>query len=40
MHKVTYATTLAGADAMCEAISGGVSTEINRLQDLHQEIGA
>jgi carbamoyl-phosphate synthase large subunit len=39
-NKVTYATTLAGADAMCEAISGGVSNEINRLQDLHQEIGA
>ncbi len=39
-HKVTYTTTLAGADAMCEAMSGGLSTEINRLQDLHQEIGA
>jgi carbamoyl-phosphate synthase large subunit len=39
-HKVTYTTTLAGGDAMCEAMSRGTITEVNRLQDLHQEIGA
>jgi carbamoyl-phosphate synthase large subunit len=39
-YKVTYTTTLAGGDAMCEAMSRGSSTEINRLQDLHQEIEA
>jgi len=37
-HKVTYTTTLAGGDAMCEAMLKGVSTEVNRLQDLHQEV--
>jgi carbamoyl-phosphate synthase large subunit len=39
-HKVTYTTTLAGGDAMCEAMLQGTSTEVNRLQDLHQEIKA
>lgn len=39
-HKVTYTTTLAGADAMCSAMEQGESSVINRLQDLHQEIGA
>jgi carbamoyl-phosphate synthase large subunit len=38
-HKVMYSTTLAGADAMCLAMAKGGSTEVNRLQDLHQEIG-
>ncbi|MCK4586288.1 MAG: carbamoyl-phosphate synthase large subunit, partial [Gammaproteobacteria bacterium] len=38
--KVTYTTTLAGGDAMCEAMSRGSSIEVNRLQDLHQEIEA
>jgi carbamoyl-phosphate synthase large subunit len=39
-HKVTYTTTLAGADAMCSAMELGESSVVNRLQDLHQEIGA
>ncbi|MBL1275114.1 MAG: carbamoyl-phosphate synthase large subunit [Ectothiorhodospiraceae bacterium] len=38
-HKVTYTTTLAGAEAMCMAMQKGESSVINRLQDLHQEIG-
>jgi carbamoyl-phosphate synthase large subunit len=37
-HKVTYTTTLAGAEAMCLAMAQGESTEVNRLQDLHQEM--
>jgi carbamoyl-phosphate synthase large subunit len=37
-HKVTYSTTIAGAYAMCLAMEQGGSTEINRLQDLHQEV--
>ncbi|MDT8383196.1 MAG: carbamoyl-phosphate synthase large subunit [Gammaproteobacteria bacterium] len=37
-HKVTYTTTLAGADAMCSAMEQGESSVVNRLQDLHQEI--
>jgi len=39
-HKVTYTTTLAGADAMCSAMEQGESSVVNRLQDLHQEIVA
>jgi carbamoyl-phosphate synthase large subunit len=39
-HKVTYTTTLAGGDAMCEAMLTGESTEVNRLQDLHLEVRA
>ncbi len=38
-HKVTYSTTLAGAEAMCSAMELGESSVVNRLQDLHQEIG-
>jgi carbamoyl-phosphate synthase large subunit len=38
-HKVTYTTTLAGAEAMCLAMKEGGSTVVNRLQDLHQEMG-
>ena len=37
-HKVTYTTTLAGAEAMCLAMKQGSSSVVNRLQDLHQEI--
>lgn len=37
-HKVNYSTTLAGADATCLAMGQGGSSEVNRLQDLHQEI--
>jgi carbamoyl-phosphate synthase large subunit len=38
-HKVNYSTTLAGADAMSLAIGLIGDTEVNRLQNLHQEIG-
>ncbi len=37
-HKVNYSTTLAGADAMCRAMQQGDFSDINRLQDLHEEI--
>jgi len=37
-HKVNYSTTLAGADAMCMAMQQGDISEINSLQDLHEEI--
>ena len=39
-HKVTYTTTLAGARATCMAMQSQSETEVNRLQDLHQEINA
>jgi carbamoyl-phosphate synthase large subunit len=39
-HKVTYTTTLAGAEAMCLAMKQGELTEVYRLQDLHKEIKA
>ena len=39
-HKVTYTTTIAGGDAMCEALRQTALDEVNRLQDLHQEISA
>ncbi len=39
-HKVTYTTTLAGAEAMCLAMEQGESSVVNRLQDLHQEMEA
>ena len=38
-HKVAYTTTLAGAEAMCLAMAQGESSEVNRLQFLHQEMG-
>ncbi len=37
-HKVNYSTTLAGAHAMCLAMQQGDFSDINRLQDLHEEI--
>jgi len=38
-HKVSYTTTLAGARATCMALQYRQSeNEVNRLQDLHQEI--
>jgi carbamoyl-phosphate synthase large subunit len=39
-HKVTYTTTIAGAEATCEALRQKDSSEVNRLQDLHQEVNA
>ncbi|MDH5483819.1 MAG: carbamoyl-phosphate synthase large subunit [Gammaproteobacteria bacterium] len=37
-HKVSYTTTLAGARATCMALQCKGDNEVNRLQDLHQEI--
>ncbi|QKT02592.1 carbamoyl-phosphate synthase large subunit [Ectothiorhodospiraceae bacterium 2226] len=37
-RKVTYATTLAGAQAMCLALKGREAADVYRLQDLHQEL--
>ncbi|MCW8827185.1 MAG: carbamoyl-phosphate synthase large subunit, partial [Gammaproteobacteria bacterium] len=37
-HKVTYTTTLAGALAMIRAMNKREQTDVNRLQDLHQEL--
>ena len=37
-HKVSYTTTLAGAKATCMALKSQANTEVNCLQDLHQEI--
>jgi len=34
-HKVTYATTMSGAEAFCLALKQSDSTSVNRLQDLH-----
>ena len=33
--KVTYTTTIAGGDAMCQALKQEDLTVVNRLQDLH-----
>ncbi len=37
-HKVTYATTIAGARATCEALKQADAQSVNRLQDLHKEL--
>jgi carbamoyl-phosphate synthase large subunit len=37
-RKVTYTTTLAGAEALCLAMKQGDLTHVYRLQDLHQEV--
>ena len=39
-HKVTYTTTLAGGLALCRALRQEDLSEVNRLQDLHQEMSA
>lgn len=39
-HKVAYTTTLAGGEAICIALQEKDMSEVNRLQDLHQEIPA
>ncbi len=39
-HKVTYATTLSGAQAMCMALKHTGELGVNRLQDLHKELSA
>ena len=37
-HKVYYTTTLAGAEAVVEALASGGIQEVHRLQDLHATI--
>ena len=37
-HKVSYTTTIAGARATMLALKIRDSTDVNRLQDLHQEL--
>ncbi len=37
-HKVSYTTTIAGAEAYCLALEQVDSVEVNRLQDLHQAV--
>ncbi len=37
-HKVTYVTTIAAAAASCRAMKRREQTDVNRLQDLHQEL--
>jgi carbamoyl-phosphate synthase large subunit len=37
-NKVVYTTTLAGGEAICEAIRYGRSTRVRRLQDLHASL--
>ncbi len=39
MRKITYYTTLAAAVATCDALDYLDSVEVNRLQDLHKEVG-
>ena len=39
-HKVYYTTTLAGAEAVCKAISHTSEITVNRLQDLHKRLPA
>jgi len=34
-HKVSYTTTIAGAEATCLALRHGAALAVNRLQDLH-----
>ncbi len=39
-HKVTYSTTVAGAEAMCLALDHLDAGEVRKLQDLHREAAA
>jgi carbamoyl-phosphate synthase large subunit len=38
-NKITYYTTLAAARATCEALDHLDDLAVNRLQDLHAEVG-
>ncbi|VAW82747.1 Carbamoyl-phosphate synthase large chain [hydrothermal vent metagenome] len=38
-HRVTYTTTMSGAKAMCLALKETGNVSVNRLQDLHQQLG-
>ncbi|EDN67033.1 Carbamoyl-phosphate synthase, large subunit, glutamine-dependent [Beggiatoa sp. PS] len=37
-HQVSYTTTIAGARATILALKAQQTTDVNRLQDLHQEL--
>ena len=37
-RKVYYTTTLAGAEAVCSALTFGRELNVHRLQDLHKEV--
>jgi carbamoyl-phosphate synthase large subunit len=37
-RRVTYTTTLAGAEALCTALMQGAISEVYRVQDLHKEL--
>ncbi len=39
-HKITYYTTIAAAKATCDALDYVENTDVNKLQDLHQEVSA
>ena len=39
-RQVTYATTIAGAEAMLMGIREPRARDVNRLQDLHEETAA
>jgi carbamoyl-phosphate synthase large subunit len=39
MRRVTYYTTLAAGLASCEALDHIGDEDVNRLQDLHREVG-
>ena len=39
-HKVAYSTTIAGARAALSAIRESDPANVNRLQDLHEEVAA
>jgi carbamoyl-phosphate synthase large subunit len=38
-RRVTYFTTLAAGLATCEALDHLGDVDVNRLQDLHKEVG-
>jgi carbamoyl-phosphate synthase large subunit len=40
LRKVTYYTTIAAAHATCDALDHLDDHDVNRLQDLHREVGA
>ncbi len=37
-NKVSYTTTLAGAEAICQALVFGAERTVRRLQDVHEEL--
>ncbi|EGG99424.1 Carbamoyl-phosphate synthase large chain [gamma proteobacterium IMCC2047] len=39
-HRVYYSTTMAAAEAFCEASAYNAEEQVRRLQDLHDKVGA